>query len=82
MDSFSKQADECASEGSLGKEWLFFFFLFAYWLKFKHLNKLIIRHQFKFFIHYNVNVSHTTQPFQSLKNPTHFSVDLKERCHF
>ncbi|XP_072706253.1 A-kinase anchor protein 11 isoform X3 [Ciconia boyciana] len=33
MDSFSKQADECASEGSLGKEWLGFFLSFCLLVK-------------------------------------------------
>jgi len=42
----------------------------------------MIKHQFKFCIHYNVYVSYTACPFQSLKSPTHFSVAFERKMPF
>lgn len=79
----NKQAKlECASEGSLGKDGFGFFLSFCLLVKTKHLNKRVIRHQFKCFIHYNVNVSYATHPFQSLKSPTCFSVAFERKMPF
>lgn len=58
------------------------FFLFVYWWKDELLNKWIIRHQFKCFTHYSVNVFHATHPFQLLKNPTSISVPFERKMPF
>lgn len=80
MDSFSKQAVETINvHPKEAKMALAFFFLFAYSSKHKHLNKQIIRRNFKCFIHYNVNASCVTHPFQSLKNSTCFSVAFERK---
>lgn len=80
MDSFSKQAVETMKVHlKEAKMALAFFFLFAYSTKYKHSNKQIIGHNFKCFMHYNVNASCVTHLFQSLKNSTRFSVAFERK---